>query len=602
MRRGLIAALGAAHSSLDSPARACKNTPTAMRGDAAVPESALAYGHGLRIAAADPARRWLVGTVLAVAVGVAYFLAGRLGVGLVLQPEGVAVFWPAAGISSGVLIALGPRARWPVAAGVIGATIVVHLVIAEPLWVGAAFGVCNAAEALITAGLIDRYFGTDFNLDRLRQVLGFLFAALIGTAISAVGGAVIYRLYSGPSADLVVSWRHWFESDLVGTLIVAPVVIGLAAVLRRPPPRSELMEGVAAFAVLAVVTGTIVFAPAKFWLTALPSATLFPILLWITARCRPVFGAAAAFLVCFTIVSTAVFDIGHFGDIRIGFGERILQAQSTIWFVAVGTFVLAALFSEARDSQARLTRTNMMLERERDNKLMNAQAITAAIAHEVRQPLAAIATNASAARRFLHFDPPEIAEIENTLGRIISESHRTSEVFDSIRALFRKADEQGRQLDINVIVRGALQSLASEVRDRGIMVRTDLMAGLPRIAGHAGQLQEVVFNLAHNAIEAMGATTGRGRLLQVRTGLRGADKIAIEVEDNGPGIDAKQLEGIFGAFVTTKSHGMGLGLAICRMIVEQHGGQLSASSDGSSGSLFQFVLPIPAANKTEGAS
>jgi signal transduction histidine kinase len=576
-----------------------------MRGDAAVRESALAYGQGLRLAAADPARRWLVGVVLAVAVGVAYFFAGRLGVGLVMKPEGVAVFWPAAGISSGVLIALGPRARWPVAAGVIAATLVVHLVIGEPVWTGVALGVCNAAEALITAGLIERYFGTEFALDRLRQVLGLIVAAIVGTLVSGVGGALIYRLYTGPSAAMVVSWRHWFEADVVGIIIVAPLVIGIAVALRRPPPRREIIEGIVALAGVAVVAGSIVFAPPKFWLTALPVATLFPILLWVTARCRPVFAAAASFWVCFTLVTTSVFDVGHFGDLNIPFGDRILQAQSTILFVAIGTFVLAALFAEGRDAQARLTRTNMMLERERDNKLMNAQAITAAIAHEVRQPLAAIATNASAARRFLRFEPPDTAEIEGALGRIISESHRTSEVFDSIRALFRKADEERRQLDINMIVRGALQSLTSEVRDRGVVVRTDLMAGLPRIAGHAGQLQEVVFNLAHNAIEAMGAmgaTTGRGRLLQVRTGLRGADKIAIEVEDNGPGIDAKQLEGIFGAFVTTKSHGMGLGLAICRMIVEQHGGQLSASSDGASGSLFQFVLPIPGEKRTEGAS
>lgn len=559
-----------------------------------MPEGALAYGQSLRSAAADPARRWVVGIVLAVVVGVAYFLAGRLGVGLVLQPEGVAVFWPAAGISTGVLIALGPRARWPVAAGVIGATVVVHLVIDEPLWAGIALGVSNAAEALITAELITYFSGADFTLDRLRQVLGLLVAAIIGTAISGVGGAFIYRLLSGPSADLVVSWRHWFESDAVGIITVAPLVIGLAAVLRHPPPRIELIDGVAAIAVLAVVTGTIIFAPAKFWLTALPVATLFPILLWITARCRPVFGAAAAFLVCFTIVSTAVFDIGHFGDARIAFGDRVLQAQSTIWFVAVGTFVLAALFSERRDSEARLTRSNMMLERERDNKLMNAQAITAAIAHEVRQPLAAIATNAGAARRFLRQSPPDIAEIEAGLGRIISESHRTSEVFDSIRALFRKPDEQRRPVDVNAIIRGVLQSLGSEVRDRGIVVRTDLMSGLPLISAHAGQLQEVVFNLTHNAIEAMSATPSRSRLLQVRTALRGADTIAVEVEDSGLGIDAKQLEGIFGAFVTTKSHGMGLGLAICRMIVEQHGGQLSASSDGVHGSLFQFVMPIAA--------
>ncbi len=564
-----------------------------------MPEALQTHGQGWLSAAVDvSARRWLASLVLAVAVGLAYFLAGRLGVGLVMKPEGVAVFWPAAGISTGVLIALGPRARWPVAGGVIAATVIVHLVIAEPLWAGAALGLCNAAEALITAGLIERYFSADFALDRLRQVLGLIIAAIVGTAISGVGGAIIYRLYSGPSADMVVSWRHWFESDAVGIIIVAPLVIGIAVALRRPPPRREIIEGIAALAVVALVIGTIIFAPPKFWLTALPVATLFPILLWVTAKCRPVVAAAASFLVCITVVSTAVFDVGHFGDVSIAFGDRILQAQSTILFVAVGTFVLAALFAEGRDSEARLTRSNMMLERERDNKLMNAQAITAAIAHEVRQPLAAIATNASAARRFLRLQPPDGAEIEAALGRIISESHRTSEVFDSIRALFRTAVEERRPIDVNEIIRGVLRSLGSEVGDRGVVVRTDLTAGLPHVAGHPGQLQEVIFNLVHNAIEAMAATTGRSRVLQVRTGRRGADTIVVDVEDTGPGIDAKQLEGIFGAFVTTKSHGMGLGLAICRMIVEQHGGQLSASSDGSSGSQFQFVLPIAAAENS----
>jgi signal transduction histidine kinase len=560
-----------------------------------MPERALANGRHRRSAANDLARRWLVGAGLAVAVGVAYFLAGRLGVGLILKPEGVAVFWPAAGISSGVLIALGRRARWPVAAGVIAATVVVHLLIADPLWAGIALGLSNAAEALIAAALIEHYFGTDFSLDRLRQVIGLLAATIVGTAISGVGGAVTYRLYSGPSAEMLTSWQHWFASDAVGIIIVAPLVIGIAAALRHPPPRSELIEGAAALTALAVATGVVIFLPPQVWVTVLPIAALFPILLWVTARCRPVYAAAAAFLVCITFVATAVFGVGHFGDARIQFADRILQAQSAILFGALGAFVLAALFAERSDSEARLTRSNMMLERERDNKLMNAQAITAAIAHEVRQPLAAIATNAGAARRFLRRQPPDHAEVEAALGRIIGESHRTSEVFDSIRALFRKADEQRQPIDVNAIIRAALQSSAGELKDRGVAVRTELMAELPHVLGHTGQLQEVVLNLTHNALEAMATTTDKSRLLRVRSALHGRNAIAVEVEDTGPGIDAKQLEGIFGAFVTTKSHGMGLGLAICRMIVEQHGGQLTASSDGASGSRFQFILPIESA-------
>ena len=118
---------------------------------------------------------------------------------------------------------------------------------------------------------------------------------------------------------------------------------------------------------------------------------------------------------------------------------------------------------------------------------------------------------------------------------------------------------------------------------------------LPLVDGHRGQLREVIFNLAHNAIEAMDSTTDRSRILRVTTQLHGPDAIAVAVEDTGPGIDPEKLDRIFTAFVTTKSQGMGLGLAICRMIVEQHGGQLTASSDGKNGALFQFVLPIASA-------
>src|ERR1019366_2709774 len=120
--------------------------------------------------AAALSRRWVTSIWLAVAVGAAYFLAAQLSLGLLIKPDGVAVFWPAAGISSGVLIALGPRARWPVAAGAMAATVAANLMGDRDFRAATAFAVCNAAEALITAGLIQHYFGTGFSLDRLRQV------------------------------------------------------------------------------------------------------------------------------------------------------------------------------------------------------------------------------------------------------------------------------------------------------------------------------------------------------------------------------------------------------------------------------------------------
>jgi integral membrane sensor domain MASE1 len=183
---------------------------------------------------------------LAVALGVAYFLAARLSLGLLLEPDGVAVFWPAAGISSGVLIALGRRARWPVAVGVMAATIPANLMGDRNLPAASAFALCNAAEALIVAGLIHRYFGPSFNLDQLRKVLGLLAAAIAGTAISSIGGAVAYKLFHSPAAPMLISWWHWFASDAVGILTVAPLFIGIAAAVRRPPVRGEILEPFAA--------------------------------------------------------------------------------------------------------------------------------------------------------------------------------------------------------------------------------------------------------------------------------------------------------------------------------------------------------------------
>src|SRR5436190_19899700 len=221
-------------------------------------------GQFQRSAANYLARRWVNSIGLAVAVGVAYFVAARLSVGLLLPPEGVAVFWPAAGVSSGALIALGPRARWPVAAAVTAATVVIHQLIGDPLWAGIALGLSNAAEALITAGLLELYFGADFNIVRLRQVLGLLLAAIVGTAISAIGGAVTYKLFH-PSATVLTTWQHWFASDSVGIISVAPLVIGLATAIRQPPPRSELIEGTTALLALAVMTAIAISLPWQAW-------------------------------------------------------------------------------------------------------------------------------------------------------------------------------------------------------------------------------------------------------------------------------------------------------------------------------------------------
>jgi len=546
-------------------------------------EGLLAHDQPAHFAAHD-LTHWVRGIGLAVVVGLGYFLAAAFSVRLILEPEGVAVFWPAAGLSSGVLIVLGPRARWPVLAGVIAATVATHLIIKDPLWAGVALGLCNGAEALITAGLIQHYFGGNFNIVRLRHVITLLGAAVAGTIVSGIGGAVTYRLMRGPSASMLNTWQHWFASDFVGIVAVAPLVIGLAAIVRRPSPRTEVIEGALALAALAIMTGFIIWLPREFWETVFPITWLFPILLWLAARCRPAFSAVAAFMVSITIVWTTILGVGHFGDQSLPITDRVLGAQAGILVVAFSTYVLAALFSERRESATHL-------QRERDNKLMNAQAIVAAISHEIRQPLTRITSGGSAAQRFLKMVPPEHDKAQAALEGIVNAGHRTSEVLDGFRALLGNSHQGQQLLDLNEIVRDVLESLSSELKDHHVEPRHELLSKLPHVYGNRSQLHEVMSNLIVNAIEAMETTSDRSRVVQVRTELRDRKAIAVVVKDSGPGIDTDRLGSIFTPFVSTKRQGMGLGLAICRMIIEYHGGQLTAL-DSKDGALFQFVLPI----------
>ena len=166
----------------------------------------------------------------------------------------MAVFWPASGIAAGTLIALGPWARTPVAAGVLVATAAANVMSDRSLWAALAFGLCNAGEALIVAWLIERWFGPAFNLDSLRRVLGFFAAAAVATATAAVGASSAMKLFGPSTAEFLDVWKVWFASDALGMITVAPLLIGVAAAVRDRPPWRELLEG--ALGVVAV-TATI---------------------------------------------------------------------------------------------------------------------------------------------------------------------------------------------------------------------------------------------------------------------------------------------------------------------------------------------------------
>lgn len=293
---------------------------------------------------------------LAVIVGAAYFLSARLSLFLLTQPDGVAVFWPAAGVSSGILIALGRGARWPVAVGVVAATTVANLTSDRTVAASIAFALCDAGEALLAAFLVRRYVGPDFNLTKVRHVLWLVIAAIIATACSGLAGAMAYKLFHSPDVPALITWQHWSVSDAIGIITCAPVMVGLVKIIRRPSRPDEFIEGVAAVIAAAAATAIMIFAlPEPWWNRLAPVEMLLPILLWLAARCRPAFTAAAVFVFSMMFASAVIFRFGHFGEFGPSTGDELFFAQGATVGVAIFALVLTALFAERRRQTALIT-------------------------------------------------------------------------------------------------------------------------------------------------------------------------------------------------------------------------------------------------------
>jgi PAS domain S-box-containing protein len=266
--------------------------------------------------------------------------------------------------------------------------------------------------------------------------------------------------------------------------------------------------------------------------------------------------------------------------------SSVARAPESRLEMFIGTMVD---ITESKRAQDKLRATQNELAR--ITGLTTAGQMAASMVHEIAQPLASIALGSSASLRWLAKKPPNLKEVQAALNRISDSSHRASQVIDSIRAMFKNDRREKALLDVNEVIRDVLALLHFELQNNQILMQAELSPKLPPVLADGVLLQQVIVNLVTNAIEAMDTVTGRARTLRVKSVIREPDGVLIMVEDSGPGIDPENVDRIFNPFFTTKSQGMGIGLSICRSIIEAHNGRLSARSAADRGSVFQIELP-----------
>jgi signal transduction histidine kinase len=286
-------------------------------------------------------------------------------------------------------------------------------------------------------------------------------------------------------------------------------------------------------------------------------------------------------------------------------GSKVLFQPQTAWdqyrwqiiliaaaFLLQSALIAGFAFEHRRRRNAEILARRSMGELANMNRVATAGELSASIAHEMKQPLAAMVTNVRAGLRWLGAAEPNLEETRVALQNVVKDGNRAAEVIDSVRAMFRKEETERTQLNLNDLIKSVLYLLRDELRPQDIILRTNLDPQLPPVQGRRGELQQVILNLVRNAVDAMKDITYRPRVLTVKSEVQPPNEVLVSVADSGTGIDPKDIDRIFNAFFTTKSNGMGMGLSICKSIIEDHEGRLWVLPNLKYGSVFNISLPI----------
>ena len=467
--------------------------------------------------------------------------------------------------------------------------------------------------ALITASLLFVQYAVSGALELLALASGYLFTALIVvphalTFPGAFAPTGLLGAGSQTTAWLYIAWHCGFVLFVIGYALLKEV--DREKTVDQISPLAAI--GSAAAILITLVWGlTWVIITQDRHLPRIIGPDENSFARYIAGIGMWVFGALALALLwrrrrsvldlwLIVVMFAFLFEVGRlalgiYGRFSLGFYAVRIYSLTT------AVTVLLVLLSETTMIYARLATAIIRQQREREARQVAMDAMAASIAHEVKQPLAAMVANADAGLRWLTKKTPDLDEVHAALKGVVDAGRRAAEVIGSVRVMFKKGLQERARVSINDVVREVVTMVAIDLRTQRVLVSTELLEGLPQLLADRGQLQQVFLNLIMNAIEAMRPVTDRIRLLRIRSdNIQESSSVLVTIEDSGTGIERKDKDRIFEPFFTTKSTGMGIGLAVCRSIVEAHGGSLRASANNPHGTIFYVALPTDFTGATDG--
>ncbi|HEY7205308.1 MAG TPA: ATP-binding protein [Methylomirabilota bacterium] len=539
----------------------------------------------------DPERLW--SRVLAFVVfEVTFYYAYRYAMSF--SQTVASPFWFPDSILLCALLLTGPRS-WPIfVLGALPIRLFSGVAGGMPSWFLLAAFAIDSARGVLTALVLRRVLGRRFRFETIQELARFcLWAVLLIPAASALGGAAAR---SALGHAFWPAWQQWFFGNALAHLVVTPAL--LYWVLGAPWKTIRTLSGKdrleAAIVLLGLVlTSHLAFDQPAGWLdfAELRFYTPVPFLFWAAIRFGMLGASGAIVVVAFFSVESALMGRGPFAGQSPA--DTALSLQHFLLLRSVPLYLIAILIEQRNAVERSLQQEHNRLAQL--SRVAVLGELSGSLAHELRQPLTAILTNTQAAERLLSHDPVDLKELRDILGEIAADDRRATSIIERLRDLFQRGEIKRQRIEINTMARDALELARAELRARAVHVHTELADDLPPIIGDRVQLQQLLLNLVGNACSAMAHEPVGDRVLTVRTGPTSPAGVHITVCDSGPGIPLDHLPRVFDPFFTTRPDGIGLGLTVCRTIVNAHRGKLWAENNAGRGASFHVVLPVPEA-------